>query len=88
MRVLTLFGTSGCHLCEVAEQLLQYVLTPEWQLDYADIAYDTALVERYGVRIPVLRDESSGSELGWPFDEQMLRQFLVMLPEIAADPSG
>ena len=41
----------------------------------ADIADDLELMERYGVRIPVVRD-AAGRELGWPFDGTQLRQFL------------
>jgi hypothetical protein len=33
------------------------------------------LLERYGVRIPVVRDDQ-GRELGWPFDTAQLTAFL------------
>jgi hypothetical protein len=32
---------------------------------------------RYGTRVPVLREESSGRELGWPFDVAAVRAFLA-----------
>ena len=34
---------------------------------------DDALEARYGERVPVLRDESRGAELDWPFDAQRCR---------------
>lgn len=65
--MLTLYGTSACHLCDQAEALLVQAASArhlEWC--YVDIALDDALVERYGLRIPVLLAEN-GHELGWPF---------------------
>lgn len=65
--MLTLYGTTGCHLCDAAEALLakaQRARALQWQ--YVDIALDEALVQRYGPRIPVLR-AADGRELGWPF---------------------
>lgn len=74
---LILYHTSACHLCEQAEQLLSETLNPdffEWTL--TDIVTDDALVERYGIRIPVLVKCIDGSELGWPFDIAALINFL------------
>jgi hypothetical protein len=76
---LTLYGTAGCHLCEAAEEVLREVLAErefEAQPKLVDIAGDGALLERYGLRIPVLRNEDSGTEIGWPFDAAGLRDFL------------
>ena len=74
----TLFGTLGCHLCDDAEQLIMQlapiIIDPVWQ---QDIAEDENLVERYGIRIPVLRHDQTGAELGWPFDSQQLMQFIT-----------
>jgi hypothetical protein len=68
---LLLYGTRSCHLCEQAGAMLhQAGVTAE----YIDIAEDEALLERYGMRIPVLRRVDSGAELGWPFDEPALRE--------------
>lgn len=64
---LTLLGTRGCHLCDVAEGLLQRAAAArhlDWQ--YRDIALDDALVAEYGERIPVLL-AADGRVLGWPF---------------------
>lgn len=70
---LLLYTTSGCHLCEQAEALLLRVGEP---VETVEIADDEALLERYGVRIPVLRHRESGSELGWPFDATMIQCWL------------
>jgi hypothetical protein len=71
----SLFGTSGCHLCEKAEILIQQALSPErWRS--LDIAEDDRLSLAYGTRIPVLRHEGSGSELDWPFGRDDLVRFL------------
>lgn len=78
--VLYLYTTSGCHLCEQAEQLLLPVLMHVSRLredtglaplvlQHVEIAEDSALVERYGVRIPVLAVQGAAEELGWPFDQ-------------------
>jgi hypothetical protein len=71
---LTLFGTAGCHLCDEAAAVLQEAAVPTWQT--VDIAEDTVLLARYGTRIPVVRNEGSGCELGWPFDAPALQVLL------------
>ena len=73
MLPLTLYTTSGCHLCEHAEVILEqggHVFRA------VDIADDLSLMEQYGVRIPVVKD-ASGRELGWPFDGTQLEAFLT-----------
>lgn len=80
MRHLLLMSTSGCHLCDEAVELLVTGLDPRrHSVDEVDIAFDDELMSRYGVRIPVLVDEASGSELGWPFDAEELRRFVTAL---------
>ena len=70
---LILYGTTFCHLCEQAEALIQ---AADVAAEHVDIAEDDGLLERYGTRIPLLKREDSGAELGWPFDESTLREFL------------
>ncbi|HAS52049.1 MAG TPA: hypothetical protein DCS21_10050 [Gammaproteobacteria bacterium] len=62
---LRLYTTSGCHLCEQAEALLQGAGIP---VETVEIVDDEALLEQYGVRIPVLQQRETGEELDWPFD--------------------
>ncbi|TXS92972.1 glutaredoxin family protein [Parahaliea maris] len=66
---LELLGTSGCHLCEQAEEILQALQAAGCTFSYevVDIADDDVLFERYGLLIPVLR--SGSEELHWPFEE-------------------
>ncbi len=70
---LTLYSTLGCHLCELAEDILY---AESLRFEIVDIAEDVNLIERYGVRIPVVVD-SRKRELGWPFDQTMLRAWLA-----------
>ncbi|MFC4260182.1 glutaredoxin family protein [Marinobacter lacisalsi] len=74
---LTFFTTSHCQLCELAENLLVHTPMPEpIPVEAVDIASSEQLVERYGTRIPVLRREDTGAELGWPFSRDDLLDFL------------
>ena len=82
-RKLLLFGTAGCHLCEDAALLLRRTLAPRGDGEpfaYVDIADDSELTDRYGVRIPVLLDIRTGIELDWPFDVDKVLDFLRSLP--------
>jgi glutaredoxin len=69
----TLYGTEFCHLCDEAEAMLREVGIAA---DYVDIADDDELLEKYGIRIPVLQRSDTGAELGWPFDAANVLEFL------------
>jgi hypothetical protein len=71
-----LFGTLGCHLCEVAEAELMPLVEHGLLVELIDIAESEALNEAYGLRIPVLRRTDTGAELDWPFDAGQVVQFL------------
>lgn len=70
--MLRLYGTSACHLCELAAALLVNAGVPFEELD---ISESDSLFERYGLVIPVVRT-ADGRELHWPFDEAALQRFL------------
>ena len=72
---LTLYQRDDCHLCDLALGLLAQARAPEFESVFVD--GDDALEQRYGVRVPVLRDEDRAAELEWPFDADMLRGFLA-----------
>ncbi len=77
---LILYGTYGCHLCELAQELLvQPLAESRVTVDEVDILDDPALEERYGVRIPVIRHAETDAELDWPFDADELATFLAQL---------
>src|SRR5262245_60609045 len=68
MATLTLYSTSGCHLCERALELLRSM--PELArhtVIEVDVALDAAALARYGARIPVIAFRS-GVEIDWPFN--------------------
>ena len=69
--VLILYGTSACHLCELAAALLREA---DLKFEEVDISESDALFERYGVTIPVLKRQD-GAELNWPFDAAGVRKF-------------
>ncbi|WP_166206593.1 glutaredoxin family protein [Cognatiluteimonas telluris] len=71
---LVLFQRDDCQLCDQALSLLAQVRAPAFESVFID--GDAALEARYGVRVPVLRDEGDGRELGWPFDPPLLRAWL------------
>jgi hypothetical protein len=73
-----LFGTPGCHLCELAETLLLPFVEQGLLVELVDIAESEALVEDYGLRIPVLRRSDNAAELNWPFDPAQLAAFIGM----------
>lgn len=77
MRNLILLGTEGCHLCEVAEQLLVTSLSAEYfSVEVADIVDEEDWLTLYAEKIPVLLDEQSGAALCWPFGQEQLMGFL------------
>lgn len=78
VKQLQLLGTSACHLCECAEQLLAALLAAgyAWEIELLDIVEDDALLAQYGERIPVLRDVTGAAELNWPFDAAQVLAFL------------
>lgn len=72
---LILYQRDDCKLCDEAVALLARARAPEFASVWIDD--DAALEARYGTRVPVLRDEGSGRELGWPFGVEALRAFLA-----------
>ena len=75
-----LFTTSGCHLCEQAEVLLKPVMNETRQLHLEEISESDDLMNKYGIRIPVLGAYTSGGqwqELGWPFGPAEIERFIA-----------
>jgi glutaredoxin len=77
---LTLISRPGCHLCEVAEEILDRVATETgetWQR--VDVTDSIELERDYGDRVPVLLLD--GQEHGyWRVEEERLRRDLARAP--------
>lgn len=72
-----LFGTLGCHLCEVAETMLMpFVVEEHLLVELVDISEKEAWMDDYALRIPVLRRLDTGAELEWPFETEQIVAFL------------
>ena len=69
-----LFQRDDCHLCDLALEALALARAPEFGSVFID--GDPTLEARYGIRVPVLRDEATGRELDWPFTPAALAAFL------------
>ena len=68
MTPLILYTTAGCHLCDLANDLLMQIKQHQaLTISYVEIGDDDHLVALYGTTIPVL-EFSNGSQLNWPFD--------------------
>jgi hypothetical protein len=67
-----LFTTLGCHLCELAEEEIMPLVEHGLMVELIDIADSEALVDAYGLRIPVLRRLDTGAELSWLFDTEQV----------------
>ena len=71
-----LFGTLGCHLCDIAEAEVMPLVEHGLLVELVDITDPQDLTDVYGLRIPVLRRTDTGAELDWPFDTEQLVAFL------------
>jgi hypothetical protein len=75
MTQLILYQRDDCQLCDEALALLAHARLPEFDSVWIDD--DLVLEDRYGSRVPVLRDALTGRELDWPFDAPTVRAFLA-----------
>jgi glutaredoxin len=76
---LTLYSTSHCHLCEKAEALLaDHSVADRVELDKVEITDDSALLELYEIKIPVLKRSDNGLEIAWPFSLCDIKELIAM----------
>ena len=83
---ILLLSTQACHLCELAQGVLQQAFSQpdilalsqqsDLQIYLQDIIDQPLWLEQYGEKIPVLLDESSSFTLEWPFDAADAAQWL------------
>jgi len=74
---VTLFGRSGCHLCDVAREVIERVCADlgETYVEI-DIDGDDDLRARYGEEVPVTLVDGRQHDF-WRVDEQRLRTALT-----------
>lgn len=70
MREFNFYTREDCGLCEVAEALLK---AEGCRYHTVSIDRTLTLIQRYGDRIPVVVEISTGKELQWPFKAEDLR---------------
>lgn len=72
---LVLYQRDDCKLCDEALAVLASARAPDFASVFID--GDAGLEARYGVRVPVLREDTSARELEWPFDAAAVARFLA-----------
>jgi Glutaredoxin-like domain (DUF836) len=72
---LILYQRDDCHLCDLALAVLAAARVPEFESVFID--GEASLEQRYGARVPVLRDAARGVELDWPFGIETLQRWLA-----------
>jgi hypothetical protein len=78
MPQVLLYTTLGCHLCDDAMAIVQPILDKEgWKVSLVEIADSPELVDKYGIRIPVLARVDNQDEIGWPFGVEEIELLLV-----------
>ena len=73
-----LLGTTGCHLCELAEELIHECLAdrPGTKVELIDIAEQIQWQADYATLIPVLLHERTNKYLNWPFTKDHVLTFI------------
>ncbi len=74
---LIVYQRDNCHLCDLALDVLSGARVPDFESIFID--GDPVLEQRYGLRVPVLRDTVGGQELDWPFDLDAIRAILAVI---------
>ncbi len=73
-----LYSRSECHLCDYAANILSAL---EADFVQVDIDSKSSLVERYGLRVPVIADRAGMRELYFPFEPEDVAAFIATRPE-------
>lgn len=78
--VLTLYTGEGCHLCDLARDILDQVLEGKGNsaaYKVVNITGNETLMAAYGECIPLVRN-SAGQEKGWPFTAGQIRKMVAV----------
>jgi Glutaredoxin-like domain (DUF836) len=78
---LILLGTEGCHLCELAQELVNQCQQKGLKIpiEHIDIAEQTEWQQDYATLIPVLLKKNSVQTLSWPFTQDDIFTFIEHL---------
>lgn len=74
MADFVLYQRDYCHLCDQALAVLAQAHIPDFDSVWVDDSKE--LAQRYGTRVPVLREVRSGRELDWPFDAAVVARWV------------
>lgn len=79
MKSLLLYGTTNCHLCEQALEMLES-LSEQYgvKVTFIDIVDDDHLFEQYQLTIPVVKNPITQGTCLWPFDGKDLEQLIKL----------
>jgi glutaredoxin len=70
-----LYTQPDCHLCDLAVQMLEQCGVG-WR--EVDIETDPELMQKYGIRVPVLYRPDVERELNWPFTAETVKAFVEL----------
>jgi len=77
-KTLYLYTTAGCHLCDMALAIVHPLVQRQgFELELVEISEQESLVEKYGIRIPVIRLDGQENDLGWPFEAEQAQAYLL-----------
>ncbi len=75
--IVTLFTRQGCHLCEIAEDLLiEMQVELDFDIEKRFIEGDAELIEKYGDQIPVILIDGEHHDF-WRVDPERFRASLA-----------
>ena len=75
MTRIRLYSRPDCHLCEIAGDYLVASGVPV-EIELVNIEGEIKLLDRYGLRIPVIQRVDNDQELFWPFNAEELAVFI------------
>jgi len=79
MITIILYTTAGCHLCDLADVILQELSNNyDLKINHTEIGDDDNLIARYGTTIPVVKFIDN-SEISWPFSVQDIERRIDQL---------
>lgn len=95
---ILLLSTEACHLCELAQVVLQQTFSQPKILELSqnaglkiylqDIIDEPKWLDQFGEKIPVLLDEASNLILEWPFSVPEVSKWIEKVSLSTGSPSA